>query len=154
MFAIPHSNDSIDSNDAGGGARRQQGGERQPGSWSDIILRLHHAPCPPQGGRPQGPHSDLGICSTIREAIAAAEADPTWSESGVTAHLQSALDIASQGDCPGAKAAALGLTDFVSIAQRNAPGDGGQAATSSGAPEPTGARRMVSLMNVLKTICM
>ena len=42
-------------------------------------------------------------------------------DSGVVAHLQSALDIASQGDCDGAKAAALGLTDFVSIAQRNAP---------------------------------
>lgn len=56
-----------------------------------------------------------------------------WSaDSGVVAHLQSALDIASQGDCDGAKAAALGLTDFVSVAQRNAPASESGSAAAGG----------------------
>lgn len=89
--------------------------------WFDIIKTLSNSSPPDPDHKPRGPHSDLNICSTVRQAIAAAERDPAWADSGVVAHLQSALDIATQGDCPGAKAAALGLTDFVSIAQRNAP---------------------------------
>ena len=59
-------------------------------------------------------------------------------DSGVVAHLQSALDIASQGDCQGAKAAALGLTDFVSIAERNVQPD----AAPTAAGHQTGAARL------------
>lgn len=70
-------------------------------------------------------------------------------DSGVVAHLQNALDIACQGDCPGAKAAALGLTDFVSIAQRNTAASDSSGAAA--APPQLGECRFAPVLPCVAT---
>ena len=108
--------------------------------WFDIVQQLWGSQQQTLRDEPapKGPHSELSVCSTVRAAIKAAEADPEWSESGVVGHLQNALDIAQNGDCRGCTEAALGLTDFVSIAARKT-----QQPSASASGQNIGADRSI-----------
>lgn len=69
-----HQNKSEPDAAAPADASNAKSGER----WFDIIKTLSNS-CPPDPDhKPRGPHSDLNICSTVRQAIAAAERDPAW----------------------------------------------------------------------------
>lgn len=81
------------------------GGDR----WFDIIQNLWNT---------ADARKEDGLCDTLRLAAQKADADEEWSSSGVSAHLDSALAIAKQGDSRSAISSALGLLDFVSIQSR------------------------------------